>query len=314
MAQQEDSELKKSNAGGKIIVDKNGKLRRKKPEGFGSWVSAILLLLVVPVLISAAKIIPWAGAAGAIHIFSLTELPHHLVGHVQRLMLMPLGALIVVAFRLGLGIRVLGPVRPILIAIAYQLTGYVVGTIFLLSVMIVITLIRPLLRSAGMPYFGRIAIILSLVSFMVLITLQMGILLGVHKFLGVGLMPVVVLTFAADGFAKTLYREGVKSASWRAFMTISVAALITVLAAIPGVYQFFLRFPEFLLTPVGVVCIVVRFGSFRALQFLNPPVKVKRNRKQQTKKKRAVQKISKDNKDTQLLVKNTNQPSQEIRK
>jgi len=314
-AQPEDIELQTSENSNKIIVDKNGKLRQVKPKSLRSWTSAILLLFAVPALIAAVKILPWAGAAEVSHIFSLTELPPHLLGHVQRLMLMPLGVVIVVAFRLGLGIRVLGPVRPILIAIAYQLTGFVVGTVFLLSIMILIALIRPLLRSAGMPYFGRIAIVLSLVSFMVLITMQMGVMLGVHKFLGVGLMPVVVLTFAAEGFAKTLYHEGVKSASWCALMTICIAALITLYAAIPGLYEFFRQFPELLLTQVGLVCVIVRFGSFKALEFLNPPIVVRRRKtirsksKKSKKSKKSRTPIKENGNDVQVLIDNKNQLS-----
>lgn len=274
----------------KIIVDENGTLHdlRSKPD-WGLRIS-LALLFGLPAILLILKFLPWIGASTMADMFSLTRLPAVILRHVQRLMLMSLGAVIVVIFRLSLGIRVLGPVRPILIALAYQLTGFVVGTVFLVAVMIIIALIRPLLRSAGMPYFARIATVLSLVSLMVLVTLEIGMVIGTEEFLMVGLLPVVVLTFAAEGFAKTLYKEGIKSASWRTLMTILVAALINLLTDFPGMHHFVLRFPELLLIDIGLIYLVSRYCKFRAFEFLNPsPISVKK-RKTNDKKSSKMQK------------------------
>ncbi|MFQ5650975.1 MAG: 7TM domain-containing protein [bacterium] len=252
----------------------NGKTHRVKAE----MIVLGVVLLGFPLLLMALKLFPWQGASAMAGMFSLSRLPLPILPHVQRLMLMSLGAVIVVIFRLTLGIRVLGPVRPILIALAYQLTGFVVGTVFLVSVMIIIAMIRPLLRSAGMPYFARIAIVLSLVALMVLIVLEIGLAIGMDECLRVGLLPVVVLTFAAEGFAKTLYKEGLKSAVWRALMTIIVAVLIYELTNFPGMHEFVLRFPELLLIQIGLIYLVGRCCKFHALEFVNPKPKPRKSR------------------------------------
>lgn len=253
-----------------VVVNEHGRLEQVDTTPRHSEIMPVLLLIAVPLLITALKFLPMTSGAAISQIFSLTSLPDAVAAHVQRLMLMSVGAIIVVIFRLTLGIRVLGPVRPILIALAYQMTGFVVGTLFLVGVMIIIAVIRPLLRSSGMPYFARIAIVLSVVSGLVVITLKIGLSTGGKQLLSVGLLPVVVLTFAAEGFAKTLYHEGVKSAAWRALMTIAVATLIKAVVALPGIYEFFVQYPEILMTQIGSIYLIARFFDYRALEFLNP--------------------------------------------
>ncbi|MFQ5649925.1 MAG: 7TM domain-containing protein [bacterium] len=276
-----------------VSVDACGNLREARP---ASVAERRLLgsLFLIPGFIVLIKLLPFASLAVVSDMFTLTALPAIVANHVQRLMLMSLGAILVVVFRVTLGLRVLGPVRPILIALAYQITGFMVGTIFLVSVMVIIAMIRPMLKSAGIPYFARIASVLSLVSLMVLIAVKLSTTVGAEQFLSIGLLPVVVLTFAAEGFAKTLYREGLKSACWRAAMTIIAAALIKGLADIPGLSEFILCFPEMLLLQVGVIYLISRFLNFRALHFLNPkPPKSKRRTRAAKVRKKVKKKLRK---------------------
>lgn len=278
----EDSKLQKnkSKKNNTMIVNKNGKLQQIKPLSKARVHWYLSFLFILPGIILIAKLLPWPLAQKFTLAFTLTDLPSEMLSHVQRLMMLSFGAVVVVIFRLTLGVRVLGPVRPILIALAFQYTGFTIGTMFLVAVMVVIAAIRPLLRSAGLPYFGRIAMVLSLVSFMVLVTLKVGMSMGLNSFLKVGLLPVVVLTFAAEGFAKTLNNEGVQSASWRALMTILVAVVINSLAGIPGLKAMILHYPEFMLVHLGLIVGIVGHANFKLLHKLNPAPRVKkRNRK-----------------------------------
>ncbi|MFQ5639326.1 MAG: 7TM domain-containing protein [bacterium] len=302
--------MKKHDISKRIIVNEQGKLltlgRTLRQDG--AW---LFLLFVLPAVLIALKVAPWTYSFTMMDMLSLQSLPEFMAVHVQRLMIMSLGALIVVIFRLTLGIRVLGPVRPILIALTYQITGFIVGTVFLVCVMVLIAIIRPILRSAGMPYFARIAMVLSLVCIMVLLALKLAVSFGLEEVLSVGLLPVVVLTFAAEGFAKTLYNEGIRSASWRALMTIAVAAIIKTIVDLLAHSNFILSFPEILFMQIGLIYLIARFFNYRALQFLNPkPVSLKkphRRTKAKTKAKMKAKTKAKMKAKTKMKKKNSEQ-------
>lgn len=284
----------------RLFVTAQGRLTRMRETPYPELFSLGLFFLL-PTLVITLKLLPVPALAPLRELFSLTTLPDTLARHAQRLMLMSVGAVVVVFVRLTLGLRVLGPVRPILIAVAYQIAGFAVATVFLVGVMGIIAVVRPILRQARLAYFGRIAMILSLVTFLILLALKLSLLFGADGFLTVGLLPVVVLTFAAEGFAKTLQKEGVKSASWRALMTIAVAVSIHFLVSLPHLQTLTLRFPEVIFLEMGLIYVVARFFKFRCLDSLNPRPKKVRVRQAKSSKVKNKSKVARK------ATRNTNQ-------
>jgi hypothetical protein len=74
-----------------------------------------------------------------------------------------------------------------------------------------------------------------------------------------------------EGVAKTLSKEGVKSAVWRGTATVLVAILITLFSQINGFRNMFLYYPELLLCQIGCIVVISEFFDLRLLSFLNPP-------------------------------------------
>jgi hypothetical protein len=91
----------------------------------------VSLLFIVPLLIVIGKwpALPTSGLLT--QWFSLDALPAAVHHGARHILFVPLGAVLVVFCRLTLGIRVLGPFRSILLAVAFQVTGILVGLIFL---------------------------------------------------------------------------------------------------------------------------------------------------------------------------------------
>ena len=109
--------------------------------------AVLALFLVLPLLLIAAKASDTPAAAFLLQHFSFTGIPlQHAMRHV---LLVPLGAILVVLFRLTLGVQVLGPFRPTLIAFAFQLTGILPGLLFLVLIVALILSIRPLNQGAA---------------------------------------------------------------------------------------------------------------------------------------------------------------------
>jgi hypothetical protein len=233
---------------------------------------ALSLLFIVPLMVTAAKLPALPTSGLFIKFFSLHDIPRKLQGRLRYILFVPLGATMIVFFRLTLGIRVLGPFRSILLAVAFQRTGIPLGLIFLIIVIGIIVTARPLLKEIRLQYFGRVSVILSEVAVLLVVTLIAGEALGSNALLRVAYFPIVVLCLTGDGFAKICAREGFRSAVWRGAMTALVAMLITFVSQIQDLKLTLLCFPELLFLQIGCIIFIAKFLDFRLLQCLNPVV------------------------------------------
>lgn len=240
---------------------------------------AVLALLVVPILLVAFKASGLPGSSWLAGVLSFEGLPHDMRARTHHLLFTPVGALVVVFVRLTLGIRVLGPFRSVLLAIAFQVTGAVVGLAFFTLVMAAVVVLRPWFKSMRLPYFGRSAVMLTAVATLIMLAMLVGMAMGVREVERVAYFPVVVLTLSGDAFATTLRREGAGSAVWRAGTTAMVGLAITGLAAVRWYQDQLARYPELMLVVLGVTIITADLLAWRLLQRWNPPVKKKRKAK-----------------------------------
>lgn len=198
--------------------------------------------------------------------FSLVHLPSRIRPHLEYIVFIPLSLVIVVFFRLMLGVHLFGVFRPIFIAIAFRIVGIHVGLPFLLVVMVGITTLRPLLRLGNLHYFARVSVILSSVVILMLATLVFSSWWHVDSLLGVAHFPIISLCLISDSFAKSLYEDGLTVAGWRAAMTILVAMLITGISRIPGGMRLLLYYPELLIAQVGCILMIAQFLDLRLLE------------------------------------------------
>ncbi|MHC4624637.1 MAG: 7TM domain-containing protein [Planctomycetota bacterium] len=233
---------------------------------------ALRLLFIIPLLVIVGKL-PLAPTAELFSEFlSLAQIPEKLQSRLRYILFVPLGALLVVFFRLTLGIRVLGPFRSILLAVAFQRTGIPLGMIFLAMVITIIVTARPMLRDVRLPYFGRVSVTLSEVAIIIAITLVVGEGLGMDVLLRVAYFPIFALCLTADGFSKTLSKEGLRSAVWRCGTTVLVAVIITFVSQNQPTRTAVLHFPELLFVQIGCIVVIAKFLDFRLLSWLNPSV------------------------------------------
>jgi hypothetical protein len=201
---------------------------------------------------------------------SLAGLPRGLHGVVANILLVPLGALVVVSFRLTLGLRVLGPFRSILLAFAFLSTGIVVGLSFFSATVAILIFSRPFVRALRLPYFGRVSVMLSLVAVLLILATLSGTWLSSAALRGVAHFPIVVLCLIGEAVAKAIRTEGAVVGVWRASMTALGAVLVTAVASIAGLRELLLRNPELMLIETAAIVFVARFCAWRLLDSLNP--------------------------------------------
>jgi D-alanine-D-alanine ligase len=197
--------------------------------------------------------------------WSLSAVPPDQRNQVLYLLLLPTCALIIALARLTFGIRVLG-FRSILIAVGFHQSGVVPSLLLITIGVVAIVLVRPWLRRIRLPYYARVSVILCVVA-----TTMVGILLAgpwMHSDVlwGVAYFPVIVLGMLAEGIARTLDRDNVVAASWRAITTILLAFLIALVCWTPALRNILLQFPELVVTQIIAIVMISEFLDLRLFQ------------------------------------------------
>jgi uncharacterized protein with transglutaminase domain len=232
------------------------------------WLLIVLLALPAAIVLGKLPLFPTSALFTAI--FTLEDLPtQHLRATVEGVLSIPLGALVVVVFHTTLGIRVLSLFRPILLAIAFNLTGVFAGLAFLLPVLAVVALTRPLLRNAR-KYYPRLGVLLSLVAALLLIPLMLARWWHAEQLLAIASFPVIALCLTCESFARIATNDGLPEAAWRTVTTVAAALIILALTRVPGVMQLFFRFPELLLAQAGCILLISRYLAFQIFKGKNP--------------------------------------------
>src|SRR5207248_1788801 len=120
-----------------------------------------LALTLIPAAVIAIGRIHGLPTVGFLsHHVSLAPTPRGLQHTVTDILLVPIGALIVVVFRLTLGVSLLGPFRSILLAFAFLASGIVLGLAFLAGTIVILVIARPMVKALRLPYFGRVSVMI----------------------------------------------------------------------------------------------------------------------------------------------------------
>ncbi|MCP1850161.1 MULTISPECIES: 7TM domain-containing protein [unclassified Bradyrhizobium] len=230
------------------------------------WLLVGLFALPLGIALSKLPMLPTSSICSSF--FSLTELPAQFYKSAESVLFVSLGAVVVVLFRLTLGVKVLGLFRPILTAIGFDIIGIPIGLAFLLLVLLVTVALLPLLKTDHS--YARIAVLLSVAAALLDAPLLAGNWWDIAWLREIALFPVIALCLTCESFAKVLGEDGVYEAVWRTFTTVLAALTIVTVMSLPGALGIYLRFPELLLVQAGCILLINEYLDFRLLEGANP--------------------------------------------
>lgn len=255
-----------------------------RPKGNLNRGELMLLLAVAlaPLLMMAIRISAWPGALGPglsdtllpslghdlNQTLSLTRIPPGDRESVLYMLLIPTGAVLIALTRMTLGIRVIG-FRAILIAVGFQVSGFL-PSIILIAVMVgLVVLVRPVLVRLRLPSVARLSVIMCLAVVVLIASLLAAPWLHSDTLWRVAFFPVIVLGLLAEGIAKTLDQDSGPAAVWRTSATIGIALLIAAFSQIPVVREIAIEFPELIFTQIVSIVLISEFLDLRLLQGLD---------------------------------------------
>jgi len=229
----------------------------------------VILLFAMPLAVAVGRL-PFLPTSSFLADYcSLAHLSGQFPEVVENVLLVPLGALVVVIFRLTLGVQMLGLFRPILLAIAFNIIGIPVSAAVLITALTVIVLLRAALNADH--NYARIAVMLSIAASLLLIPLIIGNWLQVAWLMKIVDFPIVALCLTCESFAKVLDRQGIREAIWRTLTTAVAATVITVLTTMSGILELFLRFPELLMAQAGCIMLISKYLNIRLFERAQSP-------------------------------------------
>jgi hypothetical protein len=201
---------------------------------------------------------------------SLYRLPVPTQAALRALLLLPLGALIVVFFRNGVGVETFGTFMPVLVAFALREASLGRGLFMVAVVVLLAILLRLALERLRLLLVPRLSVLLCVVVLAITGLTLLGTIgtIGGGELYSAVLFPMVILTMFVERFTLVMAEEGVRQALVRAAWTtlVAVAVFPTFHSTIAEHLMF--GFPELIFVVIGVLIWVGGYQGYRLLDLL----------------------------------------------
>jgi transglutaminase-like putative cysteine protease len=187
---------------------------------------------------------------------------------INLILVLPVIACIVVIFRSVIGIETFGTFAPVIVSLAFLMTGLAWGLVIFAVIVGLGVVLRAALQWFRIQLVARLAVLIALVSAMMAGLTVFGAYLGVGALLNVSIFPMVIMSNVIENFTTTQVESGTREALRLTLNTVLVCAACYLTIEWAGLQSIVLSFPELL---VGVVALEVLIGKWRGLRLLEYP-------------------------------------------
>jgi hypothetical protein len=184
---------------------------------------------------------------------------------INLILVLPVIACIVVLFRNVVGIETFGTFAPVIVSLAFLMTGLVWGLVIFCVIVGVGTVMRSALAWFRIQLVARLAILIALVSATMAVLTVGGAYFGVGALLNVSIFPMVIMSNVIENFTTTQVESGTREALRLTRNTLIVCSACYLAIEIGGLQSVVLSFPEVLL---AVVALEVAIGKWRGLRLI----------------------------------------------
>ena len=193
----------------------------------------------------------------------------------QLLLMLPVGALVVVFFRVYVGVKTFGTFMPILIALAFRETQLLWGLVAFTAITLTGLFIRFYLERLMLLLVPRLTSILIIVLILMLLVSVISNQLGFQRPLAVALFPMVILAMTIERMSITWEEYGGREALAHGLGSLLVAIAGYLLMSNEQLMYLMFVFPEFLLVLLGLSLWMGRYTGYRLteLRRFRPPGK-----------------------------------------
>jgi transglutaminase-like putative cysteine protease len=199
---------------------------------------------------------------------SLYRLPVTWQAVLRVLLLVPLGALVVAAFRNLVGIKTYGTFMPVLIALALRGFPLHLGLALVAAVIALGYFARFALERLRLLMVPRLSIVLCFVVLAVTTFALTGQDTGESSLFAGALLPIVILTMLIERVYITTSEEGAREALLRAFWSVLVASAIHPIFRSRYAEYLMFSFPELVIVVIGLLVWIGGYMGYRVADLI----------------------------------------------
>ncbi|NJK88716.1 MAG: hypothetical protein HC923_04495 [Myxococcales bacterium] len=199
---------------------------------------------------------------------SLYALPLPTQKALRLLLLIPLGALFVSAFRNFIGLRTFGTFMPILLGLALRETGLVVGLTMIGIVVFFGVVTRRLVEGLRLLVVPRISLLLCVTILIIVALAIVGDGFGTREFFAGVVFPIIVITMTVERFSLVMAEEGLREALSRLFHSLLIAVAVYPVFRSTFAEHLMFGFPELVLVIMGLLTFIGGYMGFRLTDLL----------------------------------------------
>ena len=184
------------------------------------------------------------------------------------ILLLPLCAFIVGVFKNVIGLKTIGVFLPAIIAVSLQSVGPGFGLLAFAIVIAIVSLLHFPLEKWGILYTPKLIIMLTGVVICLLVITKFGVASGNQTMSGMIFFPIIILTIAAEKFAKTIVEEGFADAMKLQAQTLLLTFICYLVFAPDFLVGYFLTFPETYAWIIGLLLLLGRWIGLRMTEYI----------------------------------------------
>lgn len=194
---------------------------------------------------------------------SLYTLPAFQQNTFKQLLLVPIGALVVVIFRILIGVRTMGTFMPVLFALAFIQTSLVSGLIMFFAILSSGLIVRSYLSRLRLLLVARISaviiVVIAITSIMSIVSFE----LGIDEVLKITFFPMIILSWTIERMSILWEEAGGREAMIQVGGSLLVAIVAYFAMDNSYVRHLTFTFPELLLVLLSIVILIGRYTGYR---------------------------------------------------
>ena len=200
---------------------------------------------------------------GILSEFSIFALPVESQNSFKRLLLVPIGALVVVIMRLFIGLKTSGTFMPVLIAMAFAETKLLPGIVMFLLVVSIGLIIRSYLSRLNLLLVARISAVLIFVVGIMIYVAILSYKLGFQNEITITFFPMIILAWTIERMSILWEEDGPKEVLIQGGGSLIVAVLAYFAMTNYTIGYLTYNFPETLLLVLSLIILIGRYSGYR---------------------------------------------------
>lgn len=185
---------------------------------------------------------------------------------IQLILILPVIVTVVAFMKQVIGLATLGVYTPSILALSFIALDLFYGLLILVSILLIGTLARLILRRYRLLYIPRMAIVLCIAAITILFIMFLVAQFNASSVVGIAIFPMLIMTTMVEKFVSVQSGRGLKSALILFFEVVLVAVLCYFVAEWNWLKVVILGNPELILLFLLANVILGRWSGLRAVE------------------------------------------------